>query len=259
MANAGRLPGFIIAGAPRSGTTWLYMLAKRHPQLAMAGPLKPEPKFFLLDELWERGLGFYSVRWFAPLPAGRLLGEKSANYLESPKVAERIYSTLPWVKLIFILRNPVDRAWSNYLWSRQNGLETETFERALALEEQREREVAPEWRYARPYAYFSRGLYAEHLSRFFDRFPREQILVLPYEHLATAPEQVAATLHRFLGVSEMPETARGLGPINVAVPAGIEPLAKFLRRKLAARYHFGNANLATLLGADFALWSEDRR
>ena len=252
-----RLPHFIIAGAPRSGTTWLYALARRHPRLAMAEPMVPEPKFFLIDELWQRGVDYYSTKWFDPLPAGRMLGEKSTNYLEAPEVAERITRVLPRVKLIFLLRNPVDRAYSNYLWSRQNGLETETFERALALEERRERDLASQWRYARPHAYFSRGLYAEHLGRFFRRFPRPQMLVLRHEDVAARPESVAADFHRFLGVAELPEMALPLGRINAAETAGCEPLLPALRRRLAERYHAANANLATLLGLDFELWRED--
>jgi len=252
-----RLPDFIIAGSPRSGTTWLYLLAQRHPQLAMAEPMVPEPKFFLVDELWQRGVDYYSTKWFDPLPAGRVLGEKSANYLEAPKVAERISRVLPRVKLIFLLRNPVDRAYSNYLWSRQNGLETETFERALALEEQRERDLMPRLRYARPHAYFSRGLYAEHLARFFRRFPRSQMLVLLHEVMAARPEKVAVDFHRFLGVAELPQTACALGRVNAAKNARCEPLSPSLRRRLAERYGAANANLATLLGPDFELWSED--
>lgn len=85
-----RLPDFIIAGAPRSGTTWLYALARRHPQLAMAEPMAPEPKFFLVDELWQRGVDYYSTNWFDTLPADRVLGEKSTNYLESPEAVERM-------------------------------------------------------------------------------------------------------------------------------------------------------------------------
>src|SRR5688500_18430887 len=107
------MPDFIIAGAPRSGTTWLYMLADRHPAVAMARPWRPEPKFFLIDELYERGISYYSANWFDSLPPGRVLGEKSANYLESPAVAARIHRHLPEVRLVFILRNPVDRAYSN--------------------------------------------------------------------------------------------------------------------------------------------------
>ncbi len=252
-----RLPDFIIAGAPRSGTTWLYLLAQRHPQLAMAEPMVPEPKFFLVDELWQRGVDYYSTKWFDPLPAGRVLGEKSTNYLEAPEAAERISRVLPRVKLIFLLRNPVDRAYSNYLWSRQNGLETETFERALALEEQRERDLAPRLRYARPHAYFSRGLYAEHLASFFRRFPRSQMLVLRQEDVAARRESVAADFHRFLGVAELPETALALGRVNAAETARREPLPPSLRRRLAERYRAANANLAALLGPDFELWRED--
>lgn len=252
-----RLPDFIIAGAPRSGTTWLYLLAQRHPQLAMAEPITPEPKFFLVDELWQQGVDYYSTKWFDPLPAGRVLGEKSTNYLEAPQVAERISRVLPRVKLIFLLRNPVDRAYSNYLWSRQNGLETETFERALALEEQRERDLMAQLRYARPHAYFSRGLYAEHLATFSRHFPRSRMLVLRHEDVAARPDSVAADFHRFLGVAELPETALGLGRVNAADSARCESLPPSLRRRLAERYRAANANLATLLGPDFELWSED--
>jgi hypothetical protein len=252
-----RRPDFIIAGAPRSGTTWLYVLAQRHPQIAMAEPIVPEPKFFLVDELWRRGIGYYSTKWFDPLPAGRVLGEKSTNYLESPKAAERICCVLPRVKLIFLLRNPAERAYSNYLWSRQNGLETETFERALSLERQRERSLAPNWRYSRPHAYFARGLYAEHLARFYQRFPREQILVLRYEDVVTCPESVAAAFHRFLDVNEMPGLACSLGPVNATEASPREPIPVALRRRLAERYHAANASLAALIGPNFALWSED--
>jgi hypothetical protein len=249
-----RLPDFIIAGAPRSGTTWLYALARCHPQIAMAEPAVPEPKFFLVDALWQRGIDYYSTRWFDTLSAGKVLGEKSTSYLESPEVAERMYGVLPQVKLIFLLRNPVDRAYSNYLWSRQNGLESETFEQALALEEQRDRDLPEDLRYARPHAYFSRGLYAEHLIRFYDRFPSEQILVLKHEDLATYPERLAANFHRFLGVSEMPVLARKLGPINAAKPSRSEPLPELLRRRLTERYRSANDKLATLLCLDFDMW-----
>jgi Sulfotransferase domain len=250
-----RLPDFIIAGAPRSGTTWLYVLAESHPQLALARPMVPEPKFFLIDELWENGIPYYSEKWFDRLPAGRVLGEKSTNYLESPRAAERIFRALPRVKLIFVLRDPVERAYSNYLWSRQNGLESETFERALDLEEQRERDLVPNLRYARPHAYFSRGLYAEQLIPFFANFPRGQILVLRHEDVATCPERVAAAFHRFLGVRKMPDLARNLGRINAIGSALPEPLPRALRRRLVERYRAPNARLAALLRCDFETWN----
>ena len=252
-----RLPDFIIGGAPRSGTSWLYALARRHPQIAMAEPMTPEPKFFLVDELWQLGIDYYSEKWFDSLPAGRVLGEKSTNYLESPEVAERIHRALPGIKLLFLLRDPVDRAYSNYLWSRQNGLETETFERALVLEEQRERDLAPHLRYARPHAYFSRGLYAEHLVRFYDRFSRKQILVLRYEDVRSCPEDIGKAFHRFLGVTEMPALARDLGRINATRCSQSEPLSPLLRHQLAERYSGDNLKLAALVGLDFEMWSRD--
>jgi Sulfotransferase domain len=249
-----RLPDFIIGGAPRAATTWLSALADLHPKIAMAKPVRPEPKFFLVDEIFARGAGYYSETWFTSLPAGRLIGEKSTNYLESPLTAARIAATVPDVRLVFLLRNPVDRAYSNYLWSKMNGLETETFERALELESGREAAVPGHLRYSRPHAYFSRGLYAEALTRFFQHFPRSHILIIRYEDVAAQPRDVAAEFHRFLGVDLHPEHADQLGRINAAQDLGGDEMSGELRSKLAQRYAEPNRRLAALLGPGFALW-----
>src|SRR5437773_5780230 len=136
-----KLPDFIIGGAPRSGTTWLYELLDRHPEVYMAKPVRPEPKFFLVDELYERGIQHYFDTWFAGAAAYAAAGEKSTNYLESAAAAERIARDLPSVKLVFILREPAHRAYSNWMWSRMNGMETDDFEIALAQEDQRQRDL----------------------------------------------------------------------------------------------------------------------
>jgi len=223
----------------------------------MAKPMRPEPKFFLVDSLYERGLDYYAANWFDSLP-DRILGEKSANYLESGIVAERIHHKLPQVKLIFLLRNPVDRAYSNYLWSCRNGLENETFERALELEDQRERTISPEWKFARPHANFSRGLYADHLARFFRLFPREQILVLRMEDIIARPKDVVQRFQHFLGVALMPELADGIGIINASMPdGGAPPLRSDLRAALQQRYREPNRRLRALLGPHFVGWEED--
>jgi hypothetical protein len=250
-----RLPDFIIGGAPRSGTTYLYELLDLHPGVYMAKPPRPEPKFFLVDEHYARGLAHYARTWFAAAPRDRKAGEKSTNYLESAFCAERIGRDLPRIKLVFILREPVSRAFSNYLWSRQNGHEAESFERAMALEEERERSCPVPLRFARPHAYFARGLYAELLRPWFDRFPREQILVLPYEDIAARPEALAARLHGFLGVAPRPEDARNLGVVNASRNEEGEAVPENLRAKLAGRFAEPNRRLAALLGPDAPGWA----
>ena len=112
-------------------------------------------------------------------------------------------------------------------------------------------------RYARPHAYFSRGLYAQHLTRFFDCFPREQILVLRYEDILARPEQIAGAFQRFVGVTEIPGLARGLGPINATEAPSPELFPKGLRRRLVERYRAANAILATLLASNFDSWNLD--
>lgn len=247
-----RLPDFIIGGAPRSGTTWLYALLDRHPDVFMARPVAPEPKFFLVDELYEKGLRYYSDTWFSAA-AARLAGEKSTDYLESGAAADRIARDLPSVRLIFILREPAERAYSNYLWTRTNGLETQDFASALAAEDERERTLPDRLRFARPYSYFSRGLYAELLARYFGRFPRRQILVLKFEDIVARPEDLAARLHRFLGIAPRPEDAASLGVINASMKEQTG-LDEGIRRELTERYAEPNRRLAALLGPDFELW-----
>jgi hypothetical protein len=246
----GRLPDFIIAGAPRSGTTWLYHLLELHPQVSMARPVSPEPKFFLVDNIYARGLEYYSSTWFRNAPPDRVVGEKTTNYLESATSAERIAFHLRAVRLVFILRNPAERAYSNYLWSRKNGLETELFPVALAREQTREAELPNELRFARPHAYFSRGLYAELLQPYFGLFPREQILCLRFEDICERPAVLVDRLHRHLGVAPRPVDADALGVINRADPAA-PPMAADCRAMLEALYQGPNRRLAALIGEEF--------
>ena len=249
-----RLPDFIIGGAPRSGTTWLYHLLARHPDAHMAAPVRPEPKFFLVDDIYARGLQYYSATWFASARAGTRCGEKSTNYLESSEAAARIHRDLPLVRLVFVLREPSARAWSNYVWSRMNGMESESFERALELEEDREAALSYERRFSRPHAYFSRGLYAAQLKPWLALFSPDRILCLRFETIVSEPQSIAAMLHRFLELPIREQDAQGLGPINASEPdaGGFSPRTA---SSLRARYARPNQELYELLGPGFGTWS----
>jgi hypothetical protein len=248
-----RLPDFVIAGAPRSGTTWLTSALDRHPDIWFPRPLRPEPKFFLVDDLYSEGLASYSERWFAAAPDHGVAGEKSSNYLESRAAAERMAHDLPTVKLVFLLREPADRALSNYRWSVMNGMEHEDFSTALALEEEREAGLPTELRYARPHAYFSRGLYARLLEPWLDRFPRTQVLVRRFEDLVADPAGTTAAIHRFLGVPERPDLAGQAEGVNASVAEiDVDPATMDRLRRAYAPF---NEHLSALLGPTFLSWT----
>ncbi len=249
-----RLPDFIIGGAPRAGTTWLYQLLDRHPDVFMAKPFKPEPKFFLRDDEYAKGLAYYAARWFADAGPSTIAGEKSTDYLESADAAARIARDLPDVKLIFLLREPASRAYSNYRWSKMNGLETEDFATALDLEPQRERDLPERLRFTRPFSYFARGLYVDLLAPYFDRFLTHQLLVARYEDIASCPRDLAERVHRFLGVTPRPSDVDGLGVINPST-GDSNGLAGDVERSLRDRYREPNRRLARLLGPSFPIWN----
>ena len=135
-----------------------------------------------------------------------------------------------------------------------NGLEKETFERALDLEEEREAKVAAEHRFSRPHAYFSRGLYADLLQPWFALFARERILCLRFEDILENAGDVAARVQRFLELPQRREDAQGLGAVNTS-EADTAGLALEARARLASRYAGPSRRLCALLGPDFGTWA----
>jgi hypothetical protein len=248
------LPTFIIGGAPRAGTTYLYSVLDRHPDVYMAKPRSPEPKFFLVDDEYRQGLEYYSRKYFLAAAGRRAIGEKSTNYLESPTAASRIHQTLPGVKLVFALRNPVDRAFSNYLWSKKNGLETLSFQKAIETESTRETDYSPSHRYSRPFSYVSRGLYADLLAPYLELFPREQLEIVFLEEIEANPRATMDRLCRSLGVGPLPEDVDLASRINSAREDDVQVSAA-MREKLNAIFREPNRRLARLLGRDLSHWT----
>ncbi len=157
----------------------------------MAQPLRPEPKFFMLDELYNQGIGYYDSTYFAGKAGVRVRGEKSTSYLESETAARRISSAFPDAKIVVLVRDPIERAISNYRFSCDNGVETLSFERAIAEEAERIERFDRSRFSVSPFAYLSRGRYAEYLSMYERYFPRQQIVVMQMERLVGSDVAVA--------------------------------------------------------------------
>jgi len=204
-----RLPDFLLAGAPKCGTSALHAALARHPKLFMSEP--KEPKFFLSDgpppdsgggpgdvltwgeHVWRRD-EYESL--FEPAPDGTLCGEATVFYLYDLAAQRRIRALLPDVRLIAVLRDPVERAHSNWSHLRQAGLEPEAdFLTALDLEAGR---IADGW--AHFWHYAAAGRYGEQLDHLFTLFPRDQVLLLRYRELVDRPRETADRVCEFLGV-----------------------------------------------------------
>ncbi len=248
-----KLPNLIIGGAPRSGTTWLYNLLDMQSSIFMAKPVAPEPKFFLVDSEYKKGLTYYSEKWFANSHSQKIICEKSTNYLESPLAAKRIVESLPLVKLIFILRDPVARAVSNYFWSKMNGLEKEEFEYALQHEEERESLYKGNETFSRPYSYFSRGLYAKLLEPYFNFFPATNILCLKFEDITENPETFIKNIKRFLGTEITADNSFFNKRINSSKNEKNQ-IPSSVISELKSRYQKPNQELQKMLGNSFTVW-----
>jgi Sulfotransferase family len=254
MPNPPRRPTFIIGGAPRSGTTLLCHALERHPDVYIAKPYLPEPKVFLGP---EQGQTQYQARYaelFADAGDRRALGEKTSRYFESAAACQRIRTHLPEVRMLFILREPVARAYSNYLWSAKNGLETLPFEDAVDLEGRRDAPAAAA--HARPFDYLARGDYDVFARWYYDAFGRDAVRFCLYEELIAEAEPVLHDLQRFVGVEPIRLGVADLGVINSAREVGpairLETEARLRRRMAPIVQRF-----RALTGLDLGAWGYD--
>ncbi|MFQ5508349.1 MAG: sulfotransferase [Leptospirillia bacterium] len=247
---------FFIVGAQRCGTTFLYRLLAGHPEIEMAEPVRPEPKFFLDDERYEKGLDDYEQRFFSGKPGAWLKGEKSTSYLESDIAAKRISEAFPDARIIVLLRDPVARAVSNWRFSVQHGVETLSMAEAFMQEEKRREDYDRSRFSVSPYAYLARGCYVDYIATFERYFPRRQIGVFLFEELTSDPA-AAAAVFTFLGVDSTAVSGVSDGPVNASdepEDASGSPNPDLVRY-LADYFAAPNARLAAWLGRPLDAWT----
>jgi Sulfotransferase domain len=249
--NASRrpLPGFLILGAQKAGTTSLHEYLCEHP-LVSSSTVK-EVHYF--DLAYARGPGWYRAHFHVPRQVDEIAGEASPYYLFHPLVAERVARDLPAAKLIVLLRNPIERAYSHHNHERALGFETLGFEQAIAREPERlrgeEERILSEPGYSsfahQHHSYIARGRYAEQLERWFARIGRERILVLAAEELFERPAEAVLTAQRFLGLEPLPPS-----DLTARNARSYAPLDDDARQRLREAFKPHNERLYGLLGRD---------
>lgn len=194
-------------------------MVRQHPAICMAA--RKELHFFDDDRYFAGPAPDYD--WyhaqFEPGPDSRVMGEATPVYMYWKPAAERMWRYNPALKLVIILRNPIERAWSHWRMTTRRGEENLDFSSAIRAEDERLRSAAPGQ--DRFHSYLDRGRYAMQIARLRGFFPKEQMLVLRNDDLLADPQSVMARLCRFLEVPEAPARSRdtrslGAGEISVA-------------------------------------------
>ena len=203
---SGRLPDFLGLGVQKGGTTTLQRLLEQHPGTFL--PATKELHYFSLH--FAEGEAWYREQFAAAAPEQRC-GEITPYYVFHPQAPDRVQALLPQARLIVLLRDPVERALSQYFHSRRLGLEALPLEAALAAESERLQGAhallsAPEGRHRshQEHSYLSRSRYQEQLPRWEARFTSGQLLVLRSEDLFERPARVWDQVLRFLDLEPSP-------------------------------------------------------
>lgn len=243
-----------IIGAQRCGTTYLYRILNSHPEVEMAKPVRPEPKYFLRDDILERDRSDYLERHFSDTGDVTWYGEKSTSYIESKKVPGLIKQWFSDVRIIVSLRNPIMRAISNYTFSKRNGLEDLPMKEAFLQEETRRDNYDKSSISVSPYAYLERGKYINYLREWEKFFPRENMEVLIFEEF-TGNLDAIQQLFSNLGIDKhhIPQDIHK--PVNSSFSGMEEDIPADLITYLQDYFAEPNAALEEWLGRSIN-WSE---
>lgn len=200
----GRLPDFLIIGAPRAGTTALHSYLREHRQVFVSDP--KELHFFDRGAITDDRLQRYRSK-FAAAGTDRVAGEATPTYLHSDVAIARLARTISQAKLIVTVRNPVDRAYSHYWQACLYRVENRSFAEA----------VGDELGTGHPDGgpYLTPGRYVQHLERVCHYFPRSSILVVLFDDLRRDPQEVFSRVCRHIGVDDTvrpPNLGRRINP-----------------------------------------------
>jgi hypothetical protein len=194
-------PDFMICGAMKCGTTSLHYLLNKHPQICLPDSKKNYNELHFFDNAsnFAKGTEWYENH-FKSCKANQKIGQTSPMYIFHREAPKRIFEYSPNVKLIFILRDPVRRAYSHYFTKVNNGSESLSFERALEIESTRMNESAL---FYGNYSYFTRGLYANQIERYLTFFSKEQMFFLSTHDLNDDTQNTLQKLLQFLEVKAL--------------------------------------------------------
>lgn len=255
------LPDFLIIGFVKCGTTSLYEYLLQHPYVYP--PAGKEIDYF--DRLYAKGINWYKVNF--PLKLHKTIvknlfrkdfvtGEATPRYIEHPYALDRIKKIVPNAKFIILLRNPIDRAFSQYNQNLNNGYEYLSFEDAIKLEKERIREryekmQSDETYYSWDYdlfAYLEHGVYVNKIIRWMNVFPKDQFLILHSEEFLKNTSVVYHRVLNFLNLPKWEPIEYSLFKKQTYQKPRIDPA---LRKQLVEYFKPHNERLYKLLGTDF--------
>lgn len=253
------LPDFLIIGAARCGTTSLYQYLTEHPSI-IPGVGK---EIYFFDKKFAKGVNWYKTFFPTKLSMSRaeskqknkcLTGEATPRYLHYPHAPKRIFELIPNVKLIVLLRNPTDRAYSHYQMEVSSGNEELSFEDAIEQEEKRIKEDMKKMKNDENFysvnfyrkSYLTRGIYVEQLKRWFKFFPKEKFLILKSEDLYSDPSKIYHQTLDFLGLKKYE-----LNSFKAHRMRKYSSISKETREKLTDYFRPYNEQLYQLLDRNF--------
>jgi len=246
------LPDFIIIGAARCGTTSLYNYMTHHPNIFPAS----EKELHFFDLNYNKGVSWYKSKFFQDNNKEKnfSIGESSPYYIYHPHVPYRISKAIPDVKIIAMLRNPIDRAYSNYHYAVKMKVENLSFEEAISKEQERLEGELVKMQNDENYfsfnhqnfSYLTRGIYVDQLKTWYDFFSEQQILVIRSEDFYVDSDSITNQVFEFLRIPKYQvQTSKVYNKGNYP------SISDTRRRKLIEFFKPHNDQLSKLLNRNF--------